>query len=167
MTTEVSTAANAVADLVDLERFKSYYSALYADSLAICTDGRFLVSKVNLPSSIRSNPIFGDERDSTANEPPGNGPIQSIEFADSQSRVSVMVWLKEDVLCVGFESGLVQGYSIGVSDGKGTTQSKELFEFLGDNSMVVSIRLFEERGTRKLWILYEEGLMIMVRITVF
>lgn len=167
--TETTTPAGRISELIDLERFKVYQTGLYGNSLAIGTDSTFIVNTVNLPSNGNENPYRERFSDSITLDVGGDGEslhenLKSLEFSDSSSRISTLLWLTDEVICVGFESGLLQGFSItNGSNGK----ISEIFQFKGGNSIVSSLKLFEDRGTRKLWILYEEGLLLMVRIFSF
>lgn len=171
MTTETTTSARKISEIIDLERFKFYQTGLYGDSFAIGTDSHLIVNTINLPNNGQNDPnsLYPERLSGGINNSVEDGDNASVEglkvteFADSSSRISSLLWLNDEVICLGFESGLLIGYS--TSAGNGNNKLTELFQFKGSNSIVSSLKLFEDRGVRKLWILYEEGLLLMVTIT--
>lgn len=81
----------------------------------------------------------------------------TVEFDEEYGRASALKWLSSDVICVGFENGCIACF---LFDGT------FIFEYSGHNSQVQSLRvsnkeLYPGMGTG-LWILYEEGVMMMV-----
>lgn len=178
MTTETTTPAGKIAEIVDLERFKVYQTGLYGDSFAIGTDTSLIINSIHLPNTNGNDNNYnsqeGNELNNSSTENNNeafNERLKFTEFPDTSSRISSLLWLTEDVICIGFESGLLLGYSI-PHDEKPTTSNSdnkitELFQFKGGNSIISSLRLFEDRGVRKLWILYEEGLLLMVSSDIF
>ena len=128
---------------VDFERFNAYQCAVYDNHLAIATDKQIIVvHKSSLPNST----IFNTEE----------CEVILHENIIEYSRVSLLTWIEESKVCVGFESGLLICYSI---------RGNEIFRFHGTASSLQQIRILDDNGKKKLWILYEEGLLIMVSLT--
>lgn len=127
-------------NFIDFSRFSYYPSAIYENRIAISTDRHIVfLQKSNLPNSTK----FGEE-------------FESIRFEniDEDDRVSLLFWIEESKICVGFESGLLICYSL----------RGEIFRFHGTMSPLQQIRILDDNGKKKLWLLYEEGLLIMVSI---
>lgn len=125
--------------LIDFSRFSYYPSAIYDNRIAIATDTLIVIlQKSNLPNATK----FVTEEYETVR-------FENIEEDD---RVSLLFWIEENKICVGFESGLLVCYSL----------RGEIFRFHGTTSPIQQIRILDDNGKKKLWLLYEEGLLIMV-----
>lgn len=70
-----------------------------------------------------------------------------------------MCWIIEDVICIGFETGLILCFNL-----KGI----EIFEYKAHNSSVISMHLgyaiVRDSKVPSLWVLYEHGILISVLI---
>jgi hypothetical protein len=153
MATESVMNAYELANFIDLERFKSYQCANFENVLAIGSDQNLILA--NLPAPDSTEDSFND---ATRDAPSITYDVpRLVEFQDTSSRISVVTWINEELIGVGFESGLLICYNV-------RDNIKELFQFRAGNSSLQSIRTFEERGVKRIWLLYEEGLLLMVRM---
>jgi hypothetical protein len=157
MSTETTVSVSQLSKHIELERFKIFSTSLYNNILAVGTDSNLVLNSVPLPSSPETS--FLDTLRESSHSLQNNNEIPLVyQFQDTSSRISLLSWIDDDFLCVGFESGLLIGYSIIYNEGR----IAEIFQFRGSNAAVQSIKLFEERGVKRAWILYEEGLLLMV-----
>jgi hypothetical protein len=134
--------AGAIVDIqnfgeyLDYERFSWQQCSANENSIAISTNSHLLLTYLG-----------GIERNSKS--------CTIVEFKNSGDRISVMKWIDENVIICGFESGLVLGFD---------EEGSQLFEFLGSESSVQSIKLSLENREAVLWILHENALLIGVRL---
>jgi hypothetical protein len=143
--------AYQLSNFLDLERFKSYQGGVYDNTLAIGSDQNLILTNIPIAEAMESSFAENTSEPSITTDVP-----RLVEFPDTSSRISVLAWITEEIICVGFESGLMLCYNV-------QNNIQELFQFKGGNSSLQSIRTFEERGLRRIWLLYEEGLLLMVR----
>lgn len=148
--------ASSLSNYLELDRFKSYPCQVHDSILAIGSDKHLILS--NLPFNNNNN------NDSNRPEPSITHDVPRIfEFPDlgeNSSRISVLSWIASDFLCVGFENGYLYGYLI-------KENIQEVFQLSAGNSSVQAIKTFEERGLTRVWILYEEGLLVVVSNNTF
>ena len=93
----------------------------------------------------------------------------ALEFHEEQgcSRPSALKWISDEIIAVGFESGIVVCFNC---------EGEELFEYHGQGSPVQAIKaeprdgdassdILEAAQEPVMWILYESGFIISVRLT--
>lgn len=123
----------------DFERFKFQPCAAQSNALALATDHYLMIANLTASSSSE----------------PSKTTIKFNKYEDD--RISVTVWLEENIIVCGFESGLVQGFD---------QYGQFVFQFNGPQSSVSSVKTTIEGRDIVLWILFENALLVGVSISV-
>lgn len=130
------------SEYLDLSRFQFLYVAVNCGIIAIASN-KYL---------ILANGTSGDNQYSD---------IRSVlEFREHSGTATCVVWMTDDVLCVGFDTGYILCFS---------TAGEELFEYRGSKSCVQSLKIFNNINGKApgLWILYESGYLVYVSASLF
>ena len=84
----------------------------------------------------------------------------ALEFNEDSGRPTALTWITDDVICVGFETGVIVCFDC---------EGEEIFEYKGQDSEVQSIRVESEANNGNnesiLWVLYENGYLVSVSTT--
>lgn len=164
---------------MEYDRFQTYPTALNSTSLAIATEKYLLLTAVpqqphdgGAGTRQPSTGSFLDYHHPHSYSPYGGaggggvGGNQNqddeyllrnrlvLEYKETSYKPSVLTWIDETLLCIGFEHGLLLCFDI---------EGNEVFQFKGSNTYVQSIKVTEEQGNFSLWVLYEDKLLVMVR----
>lgn len=133
-------------DFLDLNRFQFCHISFSGSVLAVAT------SKCLILTDEIGDCSFGEQSIKLA-----------VEFNDDSGSATHVSWVIEGIVCVGFETGLTVFFNC---------KGEEVFEFKGRKSSVQSIKVSPVASDilkgHVVWILYEEGVFVSVRIdTVF
>jgi len=82
-----------------------------------------------------------------------------MELNDMYGDISILKWLSDDVLCVGFESGLLACYD---DEGDFLVEHRFHEEGVPIQSVRLSDKYKEDHGGVCLYILYEDGYLVGV-----
>lgn len=130
------------SDYLDLNRFQFYHTAICGFVLAIATS-KHLILTDGVSDGI-------NQQEATIRV--------VLEFNEESIRATALTWITEEIICVGFESGYFVCFNC---------YGEEVFECKGHSSTVQSVRVCNTDVNGKgpgLWILYEQGRFISVRI---
>jgi hypothetical protein len=128
---------------INLSRFSFYHVALNGLNLAIATDQKLLLTDY-YSCGIEYN----------------TGSMKVLlDFSDELLKPSCLLWISTNIVCVGFESGLIVCFN--------AITGNDIFQYTGSKSSVQSMKLCDleiANYGNSVWILYECGTIISVTI---
>lgn len=128
------------AGICDFSRFAHLPCAAHDHAIAISSDQHLMVAQYAVGSNVLLPPRI------------------SVEYPkDAVDRISTLVWLEENIIVCGFESGAIQAYD---------EQGNLVFQFIGPNSSVNSVKTSLEGADTVLWFLFEEGMIVGVSVLI-
>lgn len=149
MTTSISISLDNLASDLNRDSFKQYHCAMSSNRLAIALNHHMMISSIIGEIDPEDGIPFAPQMDSM------------VPFNEGYDRVSALQWLSDDLLGVGFDSGIICCYS---------ASGEYLFEQKFHESSVQSIKITDRPvnssvfGGSCVYILFEDGHLVVVTL---